>query len=221
MDDALIVELWRRVWVVLDLVRDKTRGNRPIEDTALSSSLLLVSAALAELVAKLLAARKRPSDWQQGDYSCMMHNTLLAACTILRVQVKRSGATQGACDLLQLPGALGPVKRPDLLHQTALAQRELCHILQAALEQQQQQQALQATLQQHQQLCELSLQLLSWWTTIESLWSGAGAGADASLLQEALALHHPAMELAALLAQTLKTDSCDADFCAVAEVAAR
>jgi hypothetical protein len=228
-EDALLDELYDRVMAMITWVRERTQGGQPIENTAVSATLLQLSAALVELVAKLLPDRKQTRDWHHDDYSCMVFNRLLAARTVLRVQVKHSDSPQGYCELVQLPGAFGRINRSDILRQTAVAQEEVCQLLQAGLKQQQhhqhqhrhQQAAQGISQQQHHQLCGTALQLLSWWTTVNGWWSELGCDASASQLQEALSSRKPALELAALLAQTLTADSVDADYHAIAEVVSR
>lgn len=70
------------------------RGKRALS-SQLQQMALTVSAALLELVAKLLSARKRPRDWKQEEYSTALGRVLLAASTVLQLPVKHTGGPVG------------------------------------------------------------------------------------------------------------------------------
>jgi hypothetical protein len=90
--------------------------------------------------------------------------------------------------------------RLDLMRQAATAQEEVCQLLQAALKQQQPGQQTVQTPQQHLQM--LAHAMLGFWTAIDGIWPAGQADKT-----PALAMQQPALELAALLTQTLPADS--------------
>jgi hypothetical protein len=171
---------------------------------------LMVTAALAELLVKVLAVRKLPSDWQQEQYSTTVENVLAAVNWIFsRPVVRRAGMLYDVYKparepvLLQLPTALGNVSRTDLLAQISAAQEEVCHLLKEALQQQQQQ---QPEAEQHSHLCSVAVQLQAFGLALESRCSSAD---DPGVRRpsKTLAMQQTGLELAAVLMQTLTADS--------------
>jgi hypothetical protein len=111
--------------------------------------------------------------------------------------------------LVELPGALRRISRTTLLTQAAAAQEEDCQLLQVALQQAQQQG--QPAAQQHPHMWRTSQQLLSTWAMLDS-WCARSHGLEAQRPAQALALQKRALELAAVMAQTLTADSHETEF---------
>jgi hypothetical protein len=190
--------------------------------------LFTLSAALVDLVAKLLSARKRARDWKQAEYCSALCSALTAASAALRVElcvkVQSPNQHEMVLPLMHDRQAFGRWSRLQLLRLTMTAQEELCQLLPTAMKQQQQQrqQAPHTTSQQEARptLVLLGWYLLSWWATIDAEWYTATSVKDMAAT-EALAMQKPALELAVLLSQTLTADATPADINMLADVTSR
>lgn len=192
--------------------------------------LLILAAALVELVAKVLSARKRPRDWKQAEYCSALCSALTAATATLKLELRVNAQSPNESDtvvmLLQKRTVFGSLGRLEVLRLTAAAQADICHVLPAAIKQKQQssqpqQQAAQTIPQQEE--CPLLLHaawhLLRWWTTIDGMWCKATGKKDVAV--DSLPLQKPALQLAALLSQAMTADTPPADTIALADVTAR
>jgi hypothetical protein len=209
-------------------------------------SSIKIAALLTQLLVKLLAARKRPRDWKQEDYSSRVCSTLTAVSDVFQLRVFSKGVVEStvgkAVKVAQLDKAYGPLGRVEVLCLTAAAQEEVGQLLQAALKQPQQQghqaaqqqQGYQSAQHKHQQpgqqpepqlppLCRLAGYLLALWTCIDLPWLANDVFTTGAQIA-ALARQKPALQLAALLAQhpaALLHDSSSGMFHVLARVAGR
>jgi hypothetical protein len=220
-------------WVSAGVLRQKS-----INEPGQIIHLINIAGLLTQLLLKLLAARKRPRDWKQEEYSNALCKSLTAASTFFQVPVFSKGVVESsngtAINIGQLERSYGPLGRVEVMRLTAAAQEEVCQLMQAALKQKQQQQQ-QGQQQPGQQsapqvlpLCRLAKCLLVWWMCIDLPWSAGDAHKRGAQL-EAIDSQNPAMQLAAVLAQSaapiLGAESPISDYnsivCALAELAGR
>jgi hypothetical protein len=193
------------------LFEDSQRTKRylsPAAFSALAEGLLL-------LLSKVLLGRKRLRDWKQQEHSSKVC-ALLAAATAMMAQP--DGATLS--DLRNRTAAVAAhLDAAQTLHAIDTVQSEVAQLLHTCSQQQQQQQQQQQP-EALLQLQKLACELLMFWNDAQIIWSAhadfsrGGAPGPFSFLQ-------PAVDLAAVLAQTLTGVSPLSHFIAVAKATCR
>jgi len=151
-------------------------------DTAV---IVMAAGKVAKLLAKLLAASKRARDLKHTEYSSRVCSVLAASRDALHLICHLQTR---ASDTLQLS---------DVLSRVATAQQQVTQLLANQLEQKDHRQAQQ----QQQAVACLAMNLLRWWVVALHLRQVRAAAFSSGNFYE------PAIELAAVLAQTLTADS--------------
>jgi len=195
-------------------LQDICGGSLPVlvELTSLSeatdtSVLVLAAGKLAQLLAKLLAASKRARDLKQPEYSSRVCSVLAASADVLSLLYK-----------LQIH-AENTLQLSDVLSRVVSAQQQVTQLLANQLRQQDQQPEYQRRAEQEQQqqqrqcLSDLAYHLLEWWL------QAAGVKNIASGAIRTGGIFQPALDLAAVLAQSLTATSPPEFFTTISKVA--
>jgi len=153
-----------------------------------ASVIVLAAGKLAQLLAKLLAASKRARDLKHPEYSSRVCSVLAASRDALHLIFHLQTR---ASDTLQLSDVLSRVVAAQQ-QLTQLLANQLVQLAHSHTQQQQQQQQAEKSL---------AMNLLCWWVTALHLRQVRTAAFSSN------ALYEPAVELAAVLAQTLTADS--------------
>jgi hypothetical protein len=188
--------------------QQQPKGTGAALPASVAKPAMRVIRLLQPTLLKLLAARKRARDWKNPELSsrvvCVLAALEVALSLIVRAPAARS--TQEVTAVV-----VEDLCRAALLQQTASAQGEVAQLLHALVQQQQRGQLLEEGVQQLKQLQQLAHWLLSVWLPLRELvlWGGefsASRELPASAVATAVFMLD-AVELAAVLAQSLGPDS--------------
>lgn len=171
---------------------------------------------MPQLTVKVLSARKRARDWKQQEYSSRVLSALAAMSAVPKF------AESSACDkdMSKLRAAGGSIARSELLRHLMSAQEEVCQLLHSSQQQLQQQQQGQSGMESLQLLQLIAHDLLRCWMITHPAWILARDKSDGGAAGPA-AFQAEAVDLAAVLAQTLTEHSPAWLFAVVVKVAYR
>jgi hypothetical protein len=156
-----------------------------------------------QVLQKLFATRKRARDWKNLELSSKV------CCVLAALEVAVDAVLQ-TLDTYDAAGVTDQLAKAALLQQTASAQGEVAQLLRALLQQQQLGQLPAEGAQQLRQLQQLACELLSCWMSLRQLVLSRKESTEflpAVSLTATAAFLLDAVELAAVLAQSLGADS--------------